>query len=443
MFDKMSSWDRRIVIAVLSVAFVKLFLLHPTFSDESFYFNVARNIAEGLTPYKDFFFAHPPLQVYALAILYKIFGSSFLLGKILTLVSSSLSVLLLYTIMKQVCKDKSAFLSSLLFLVSPPFLAYSSISYGMWETMAFLLLSMLLLFRRKTFLSAVSFVAAVFFRYIAIIYLPLFLIVLCLRKGKISRFLLYLLPLISFSFLIMFEFFGMNYINQTLLYHISKISIQSQDQYFGMNMFFIFLAAVSALVGFFEENRLMVLFALFPLLLDILLLLSLKTTFYHYFLLSQPFYMIAFSKIFELRYAFLKIVTVAFLIVCLIINFKTLDFYLNPVYSKKFYYMVDFIESNTEKNDTIFGEPVATNYVSFVSGRSIAGNYLDSYLQHLVFEGTGKVVEELSEEKPKVIIEVESYYTGTEGFKKFIGENYSVLERVEGTPRYLIYKYKI
>ena len=442
MFGKMSFWDKGIILATLSVALIKILLLHPTFSDENFYFNVAKNIAEGLTPYKDFFFAHPPLQVYTLALIYKVFGSSFFLGKLLSLFSSSASVLFLYFIIKQICKDESAFFSCLLFLFSPPFLAFSSISYGMWETMLFLLLSILLFLKKKIFFSAISFTIAIFFRYITIFYLPLLILVFW-KNGKNSRFLLYLSFFTLFSFLVMLKLFGMNYVNQTFIYHISKISVQSPSQYLNMNIFFIFLAIISTFVGFLEKNKFMILLALSPFLLDIFLLFFLKTTFYHYFLLSLPFYLIAFSKVFDLRYVFLKFIAIALLAVCLFINLNTLDFYLNPAYSKNFYYLADFIKSNTEKNDTIFGEPVATNYVSFVTGRKISCNYFDSYVQHLIFEGAEKFVENLKKEKPKVIIEAEDYYTKIEKFKELVNENYFVFEKISGIPNYLIYKYKI
>lgn len=432
-----------LLLLVLSSIAVRLFFLHPTFSDESFYFNVAKNIAEGKIPYKDFFFAHPPLQVYALATLYKIFGVSFFVGKLLTLISSSLCIVLLYLIVRQFYKEKSAFLASILFIISPPFLAFSSISYGMWECMVFFLLSLLLLLKKRNFLSAIFFATSVFFRYVTVFYLPLFLILLYLRNEKISRFILYFSLLISLSVILVLGLFGTNYISQTVLYQSSKVPAQSQNQYFSMNIFFIFLATTSALIGYFEKNKLMITFSLLPLLIDVLLLLSLKETFYHYFLLSIPFYLIAFSKVFEMRYTFLRLTVVAILAISLILNFSTLDFYLNPAHAEKFYYMANFIEKNTEKSDTIFGEPVATNYVSFVAGREVAGNYLDSYIQHLVFEGTEKVVGNLSREKPRVIIEMENYYTGMKDFQKFISENYILTKEIGGIPKYLIFRYKI
>jgi len=429
-----------LLIIFLSIV-IRLFSFHPSFSDENFYFNVAKNIAEGKVPYKDFFFAHPPLQVYTLAVLYKIFGSSFFIGKFLTLVSSSLSVILLYFIIKQFCKEKSAFLASILFLISPPFLAFSSMSYGMWETMLFILLSFLFLLKKRTFLSATFFVIAVLFRYIAIFYLSIFLITLYLRKEKFSKFFLILLFLVSLSTFFIFKIFGTEYVTQTILYHFYKFSNPFQVQYFSMGMFFVFLALISALIGLYRKDKFILTFSLLPLAVDLFLLMILKTVFYHYFLLSIPFYLIGFSKILELKYNFVKIAVLTLLIISLIINFKTFDFYFNPVHSKKFYHVTDIIRENTEKNDTIFGEPVMTNYVSFVTGREIAGNYLDSYVPHLVFDGTEKVVENLNKEKPKIIIEMKNYYTTLPEFG-LVFKDYILIEEVEGLPKYLIYMVK-
>lgn len=438
--NKKITWTYGILILFFLSIFFKSFFLHPTFSDENFYFNAAKNVAQGKTPYKDFFFAHPPLQIYVLAIFYKIFNSSFVVGKVLTLIFSSLSILLLFLAAKKISNEISAFFVSILFVASPAWIAFSTISYGMWESMALLLLSFYFLLEEKLILSTTFFVSAFLFRYTTILYLPIFLLILQLRKKKkiLSAFLLFFI--FSLAVLIfLFILFGKEYIHQTFLYHFLKTSFQSKIQYFGMGTFFIFLTTISIFVGI-KKDKLLLSLTLPPFLIDMALLLGFKIVFYHYFLLSIPFYLIGFSRVVKFKYPLTVFATLALLFISYIYNLPTFDYYLNPIHSKKFNYISNIIERNTNKNDTIFGEPVMTNYVSFVTERKIASDYFDSYIQRLKVEGVEKIVKILEKEKPRIFIEMEGYYSSLPELNFFINSNYYLVEKVEGIPNYLIYK---
>lgn len=50
-------------------------------TDEALYYYAAKIWAEGRWPYRDFFFSHPPLHIALPALLYKLFGYHFLIGK--------------------------------------------------------------------------------------------------------------------------------------------------------------------------------------------------------------------------------------------------------------------------------------------------------------------------------------------------------------------------
>jgi len=62
--------------------YLKSFGIHPTAGgDENTYFYMARLLSEGKLLYRDFFYAHPPLQLLLLGLIYRVFGFSFLLLK--------------------------------------------------------------------------------------------------------------------------------------------------------------------------------------------------------------------------------------------------------------------------------------------------------------------------------------------------------------------------
>jgi Gpi18-like mannosyltransferase len=435
-----------ILILILSVV-IRLFLLHPTFSDESFYFNVGKQIINGKFPYKDFFFAHPPLQIYVLAFLFKIFGTSFLVGKLLSLTTSTLSVLLIYLILKELYDKKSGFLATLIFLVTPAFLSFSTIGYGMWEAVLFVLLSIYLIIKNKLNFAGLSFLIAILFRYIALLYLPFLIVLLYLRKQKLKTFSVWFLSTTFFSILLIISIFGSQYIEQTISYQIfSKISMEAsgvQMQYWSIGYFFIFLALISIVTAYVSKDKILLLFSSYPLIIDIIILLGLKLFFYHYFLISLALFIIALGRTLIIsKERIVQIIIPIILLISIIYNLETIDFYLNPVYAEKYYYMANLIENKTIINDSIFGEPIATNYVSFVTNRKISSNYLDSYLGHLIFEDDKKVIKNLEKDKPQFFIEMDNYYMLNSYFKDFIVGDYVLEEEIEGIPHYSIYRLK-
>ena len=85
------------VVPLLFIYFViKLETLAPSATDENIYFYAASLFARGKMPYRDFFFAHPPLHLLIPGMLTLVFGFSFTLLKLLSVVASLLSGLFIY-----------------------------------------------------------------------------------------------------------------------------------------------------------------------------------------------------------------------------------------------------------------------------------------------------------------------------------------------------------
>jgi len=62
-------------------ALLKLYSLNFVKGDEHMYFYMSLLVSKGKWPYRDFFFSHPPLQLYLVGALYKLFGYSLALSK--------------------------------------------------------------------------------------------------------------------------------------------------------------------------------------------------------------------------------------------------------------------------------------------------------------------------------------------------------------------------
>lgn len=444
----LKTWNKIVFIIVAFVFLIRLFFLHPTFSDENFYFNVAKQILAGSLPYKDFFFSHPPLQIYTLASLFKVFGTSIFVGKLLPLITSSLNIILVFLISKSFFDEKTGFLASVFYIIFPAFLSFSLIEYGMLPTVFFFLLSFYLLIKDKPLLSASSLAIACMFRYNAIFYLPLFL--MFYKKKEIKKFFIYFLIVFSAVLLLFTQIFGHNFINDTIIFHTeSKVSVTQPFtmQYWSFNLPILFLVLISIILGITKKDKILVYLSIIPLVIDLILLMNLKVIFYHYFLLSLPFYAMVIARAFtSSKDQILRGFIILILILAIYSNFKTIDYYINPSNASRMIEIDNFVNKNSGKDDKIFGEPSLTNYISFISDRKISSDYLDSYMQHMVFEGTDKVVKNLEKDKPKFVIEVrlqdKNYYLEEPNLKSFILGNYKNVFNSSGIPEYLVFQLK-
>ncbi len=161
----------------------------------------------------------------------------------------------------------------------------------------------------------------------------------------------------------------------------------------------------------------------------------------HYFLISLAFCIMAVGRVLIIYKEWIvKIIIPIILLLAILGNIQTIDFYLNPKYAERYYYIASFIENNTSINDSIFGEPSIINYISFVKNTRISSNYFDSYLRHLIFESEEKVINNLEKQKPKFIIDMEGYYISNPYFRDYLQSKYSLKKTVEGIPEYFIYE---
>jgi len=120
-FTPPSSWRARLgeaaVVAAIALVYVllKTHAMHAAITDENIYFYGADRVAKGVVPYRDFFFAHPPLHLYLPALLFKLFGFSITLGKTIPAGASVVSGLCLWALARKRLGRVAAVATLLLF----------------------------------------------------------------------------------------------------------------------------------------------------------------------------------------------------------------------------------------------------------------------------------------------------------------------------------------
>ena len=128
---------------------VKLQTLGPTASDENVYFYQAWMVSQGHIPYRDFFFAHPPLHLALPALTFKVFGFSLVLAKSLAPLLSLGAGLCLWLTLKIGNKPWVGLLGLFLFLFATATLKASTNLTGVNTTLFFFLAGMLTLRKGK------------------------------------------------------------------------------------------------------------------------------------------------------------------------------------------------------------------------------------------------------------------------------------------------------
>ena len=328
-------------------------------------------------------------------------------------------------------REEIAIYSVLFFLFSPVFLAYSSIGYGMWEAMFFLLLSIYFLLNGRRVLPGLFFSIAFFIRYLVSLYLPLLFIFSKLKRRPFFGFLWWFIIFTICIFFTLLLLFGYNFINQTFCFHLySKVGVAPSEQvflYLRMNLFFVLVSLLTIfLAGPTKYKDKAVILSISLLSIDFLIFLIFRQPFFHYFILSLPFYSLLSGRLLsDASFSAKSLMIVAFLIY-IFGNSSTLNFYLNPSYSSAFYQIEKIVENYTTTDSTIFGEPIMANYISLSLDRRIVNNYLDSYPQHLGLEKE-HIQGVLKRQTPDLFIDLKVgnfSYSTVLGLRNYVSESY-------------------
>jgi hypothetical protein len=105
---------------------LKLYSLNFVSGDEHMYFYMGLLVSRGEWPYRDFFFSHPPLQLYVVAPLYALFGYSLALSKLVPTVAAMVSGVHVYLIGRRLAERLEGLLGTCLFLFTYDVLRGSS-----------------------------------------------------------------------------------------------------------------------------------------------------------------------------------------------------------------------------------------------------------------------------------------------------------------------------
>lgn len=125
------SWHLYVLVAAIGLfAGVKLWFLAPRFSDGNVYMYMAKLVADGAVPYRDFFFASPPLIVYAAALVGSMFGFTWHVFGWLPILLSAADAVILYCLGHSFRSRLAGLMAAVAYLFSFAVLATSDFYSG-------------------------------------------------------------------------------------------------------------------------------------------------------------------------------------------------------------------------------------------------------------------------------------------------------------------------
>lgn len=126
-----------LVLVLACLAVLKAYGLHPQPGDEGIYFYLAGRVAQaGVVPYRDFFFAHPPVHLLVAAGAFKALGATLPVAKAIAPAAALATVAITYATCARRLGVLPAFVAAALLLTSYDFLRASSHFTGVNVTLA-------------------------------------------------------------------------------------------------------------------------------------------------------------------------------------------------------------------------------------------------------------------------------------------------------------------
>jgi len=447
------------ILATVVILFIilHLLMLSPSISDENTYFYMGNLIANGFTPYKDFFYAHPPLNILIIALLIKLFGLNLVVLKFVPIITTALSAIFIYLLLKTANSRLSGIIAVILFLFSYGTLRVSTYLTGIDISVLFLMIGLYFLFREKKrkrlylvsgILLAIAALSALFSLVAAFI----ILVILSLKNKRNAIYsLIGFLSIFLTVNLILILLYGQSYITSVIKYHFLKPETSSSFTTISTIVKDNWLIFLAAGLFIFAKERKKVSVLVIISLAYFLFLLTYKSLFSYYIFIILPLLAIIGSySIFSIadRINNIKLSRILFVAIFVLIGISSLlssSRYLNYKFQNfnTANEIADYIIENTNSERTLFGDDSITPLLALMSERKIAFNYADlnNFRWRTGLVDIHQTIKEIKAEKPLIITFQVNVPQGTfrygidylDEFHYFLDEECTVIKEFKDT----------
>lgn len=383
---KRAGW---IVFAIASLVFlsVKISTVGYSASDENTYYKMGQLVGEGKVPYNDFFFAHPPLQIYIYAVVFKLFGFNLGILKFLSAAAAVITAFFVFRLLNEK-SEMAGVTGALLLLFTHSVLLFTSFPTGTEFVMMFSAAGYYYFYKNKSIRSGVLFGLGAITGLLALI--PAAVIggwLLARNLNELRKFLTGFLAVFATINAIFLVISKGAYISQVLTYNLlkpegvlDKAAVISRL----VSKNWLLLAAAATVV--FAKRKFSAAVAV-PLAIAAVYAAAfsvMKTVFDYYFLNVAPFMAIlagqgADGMIQRFRLRKVLAYTAAFVVIIAVSYVNYGNFAANDTYDfENARDIANFIKENSDENELIFGEDATVPLISLLAEREIALDFIDS-----------------------------------------------------------------
>ncbi len=394
-----SNWIVFLIVVLIftAVEYRGLFIVAP--GDENVYYYMAKSAAEGQLPYRDFFLAHPPLQIIILGAIIKIIGINFAFFKSAELISLLIASFFLYKTSFELFKDLNnadsqliSFVSLVLFLFSFEVMFKATFALGLNLSIMLVMAGFYLIFTKRYFFGGIIAGLAGLTRFYALVPMLAVFIFIFIRKlleKKPKDFLIMVL-----GFLLIFGIaiaiftikFGHDFTDDVIKYHFMKPKLPNQRSivfYHIITEDWVLIAAF--LSSIFIKNRKKFQLFYFVVFSYFAFLLMLNVPIEFYFSMAFPFMAIIGAYSFcelirKIGPKPLKIFVVAVISLIFLWNLIPDIVFLEKYGLMQFQPLSQMTGTAlaTKQNQYLFGDDGTVSLLALLSNKSIALNYIDS-----------------------------------------------------------------
>lgn len=424
--------------------------------DENAYYYMGKMVWEGKVPYRDFFYAHPPLHVYLLALAYGIFGFNIIILKFIPLASTLVSAFFVFKIAQEKFGNPEAVISSLLFLSSYSILFNSVFSFGIEIAAMFLISGFYFLWNKDNYIaSGILFGLAGITRLLALIPILVIFAAIFLSSKKnfirLSSAFLIIFLLVNGAFIMLF---GNDYIIPVYMYHLLKNPGSGENfrEYYDILKLNWILFSSALLFLFAKDRKQANIFAAVSIVY-LMFLVALKKLFGFYFIAVFPFLAIAagYSLVNVFKRLNLRGKLRVFILI-LISSVFAWNLASDVMFLEKVGFtgfergkdLAAFINSNSGKGTLLFGDDSAVPFLALLTNKKIALNFADTN-NEVFISGVRDLSNVLGNLKGKDVLFIIRSKQGISYFsevKSFLNTNCDLLSRfydkTEGS--YLVYR---
>lgn len=363
---------------------IKLSSLAYKFSDENTYFYMAKLVTEGILPYRDFFFASPPLQVFLMTPPILLIGEQVLLLKLIPIFATAVTSYLIYLIAERQFGSREALIASALYLFSFLVLTTTDHSTGVHLSSLFITAMLYFVYKDRPLTAGLMGSLSLLTRLYAIFPVAgITAYLLFLDRKRSLKFLLGSAVLfLTVSALMQYISHG-RYLEQIFLLRMGMASLLGIPK---SRILWFFarwdtLLIVSSTFFVFTKNKRQYALPVMATLFLMVFYAAYRDLYYLYLALIIPFLSLftAHSIMhFGERRHFNKIIAV--LLLALVVH-NTFFYLKDHADASKITFIddiVSFVSSNSEPSDTLYGSFEITPLISLLSGRRITHNFVDT-----------------------------------------------------------------